>query len=93
MENNMKKKSLYSRREFFKRSFAKTLPIVSILAITSIPSISYGYITDCTDGSCQGSCSGNCYGNCSGSCKDSCEGCSGTCKGDCAGQCVTQCKY
>lgn len=88
----MKTKTL-NRREFFKKTFKKTLPILSLLAIASIPTMTFGKITACTDGSCEGSCSGSCYGTCSGSCNNTCEGCSGTCKGDCAGQCITQCKY
>lgn len=87
------KKETQNRRQFFKNSFQKTLPIISLLVMASIPSIVHGNVTDCTDGSCEGSCSGSCRGTCNGSCIGSCEGCSGTCRGDCAGQCVTLCKY
>lgn len=86
-------KNHQNRRDFFKTSFQKTLPIISLLAIVNIPSVVHGNVTACTDGSCEGSCSGSCRGTCSGSCTGSCDGCSGTCKGDCAGQCVTICKY
>lgn len=88
----MNRKS-HSRREFFKTSFQKTLPIISLLAIVGLPSIAHSRITNCTDGSCENSCSGSCKGTCSGGCSNECDGCSGTCKGDCAGQCATLCKY
>jgi len=89
----MKTTLKYSRRAFFRNAFGSTLPIIGILALSTIPIHAKPLPTNCTDGSCQGSCSGSCYGSCNGSCSDSCSGCKGSCSGTCSGQCVNQCKY
>ena len=74
------------RRDFFKKTFQKALPIMSaaVLMVVNSPS---AHAADCR-GSCYGSCSGDCAGYCSGSCSGSCQQtCYNTCKSSCNGTC------
>lgn len=78
--------SKFNRRDFFKKSFKRALPMIGVLITPTLPlfaseSNSGDY---CTGSSCTGLCLGSCTGNCKGECK-------GGCKGDCTGACSVQC--
>lgn len=100
MKKENKKEEIQSRREFFKVSAKKLLPIVGVIALSSMPFTSKATSLDST--SCDGSCVGYCYGacgtacstSCVRSCKDYCDGsCKGTCLRTCAGGCSGNSKY
>lgn len=75
-----KDEELQSRREFFKKTAQKALPIIAISVFGSAL-LSSCDKDDEPDGGCKG-CSGGCEASCSGSCDDDCSGgCSGLCEG------------
>lgn len=95
MEN--KKNELQSRRDFFKKSLQKALPILGAIAMLAIPfqktnaavneCYCYGCVGGCQDG-CMSTCLGECYTGCYTSCNVTCKGtCIGTCSGTCSGSC------
>lgn len=79
-----KDEELQSRREFFKKTAQKALPILGIALFgTSI-------LTSCEkDEPDDGGGSSGCGNSCSGSCDDSC---SGNCESDCAWGCSYDCR-
>lgn len=83
-----KNEEIQNRREFFKESAKKALPIFAIALLgSSLLSCS----KDKDSASSSGSSSG-CGNSCSGSCKSSCSGgCDGGCAGDCDDNCTADC--
>lgn len=77
-----KKEEVQSRREFFKSAAKKALPILGVIALANIPSLSKASNVEM-------GCTGTCYQTCYGSC----EGCQYTCKGSCSRSCRTTCEY
>lgn len=87
MDNN--EKNIQSRREFFKNSLKKTLPIIAGVTLMTQP---LQLIAHDAPTACEGSCSGSCQGDCIGSCKGDCSGsCGKNCGNNCAGTCDTTC--
>lgn len=84
MEKN-KDEELQSRREFFKKTAKKALPILGIALFG--PSLLTSCDKDEPDGGGGGS--DGCRNSCSGSCDDSC---SGNCESDCAWGCSYDCR-
>lgn len=87
----MDSKELQSRREFFKSTAKKVLPIVGAIAISQIPLPSQAHEgnvqKDCSSG-CSGGCYTGCYYSCQGTCEGGCQNsCDGSCTGDCSGSC------
>ncbi len=96
----MNKDDLQSRREFFKSTAKKALPVLGAIALSQVPFVSdaheshgemgcfSGCSGGCSDGcytGCQTSCDGDCYGGCRSTCSGSCDGyCAGSCSGTCA---------
>ena len=82
-------KKIVSRREFFKKTLSKTLPIISLTVMAGLPMKLYAEnITECRGcaskctGDCASSCRGTCYGHCDTTCKGSCIS---SCRGYCTG--------
>ena len=84
----------FSRRDFFRKSVKKTLPIITILSLPSIgifksnamsmscngcSTTCSGECTDTCKGTCYGRCQNSCYTYCTSSCTDSCKGSSAQC--------------
>lgn len=90
----MMKKDILSRREFFKSSFEKVLPILAATALLSNPLfLSAHHMSNACEGSCSGTCAGTCEGLCAKGCTAACAGnCEGTCKESCSGACEGTCK-
>lgn len=76
---------LQSRRQFFKKTAEKALPILGIALFGS------ALLTSCEkdEPSSGGGSSSGCGNSCSGSCDDSC---SGNCESDCAWGCSYDCR-
>lgn len=76
-----------SRREFFKESAKKALPIIGAIAVASlsIPVSAKQSIMVVCEG-CNNSCKGTCKGKCEGGCAENhCKsGCIGSCFGSCS---------
>ena len=92
MEEQIKTDDLQSRRDFFKKTVSKVLPILGAVVLgqtimTSCDPIGGGSTSDsCTGSSCKGSCDGSCSGGCDDSCIDYCSrNCSHTCTTTCYG--------
>ena len=98
MKNNQQTEELQSRREFFKVSTKKVLPILGAITLINLPIVakaaqkepmgcktSYYDVGDCSH------CSA-CYCTCEGSCSGKCTSCSGNCYGDCEGNCKGDCQ-
>lgn len=88
--------NLQTRREFFKRTTKRLLPILglAILSQTPITVLSNDSLFEmgCKTG-CQGGCRTLCEEGCSHSCNGGCkESCSRTCADDCGGHCNDTCK-
>ena len=92
------------RRNFFKQSAKKALPLLAMVAFAGISKVSaqttpMGCTGSCTgtcSNSCSGSCTGSCSGGCDGTCRGYCLGCSGGCSNTCSNTCVggsAQCSY
>lgn len=90
---------LQNRREFFKNTAKKALPIFGTIALASAPILSqaakkepmgckssYSDVGDCSH------CSA-CYCTCYSSCSGRCTSCSGNCYGDCEGNCEGDCLH
>lgn len=108
MKTQIDNKEIQNRREFFKESAKKALPILGALVLMANPFIAHtikGAPTDCNNSSCSGTCrttcetmcgktcTGHCRSGCDNSCAGSCkEGCAVGCKGGCHGTCFTSCK-
>ena len=87
------KKDIISRRDFFKKSTSKILPVVAAITLPSV-------LTSCeideepfdipSSGcdTCKGTCGGQCSTGCSGTCE---YGCTGNCKGACGSSCRYVC--
>lgn len=93
MNKKEKNEELQSRRGFFKKAAKGALPILGLIALTSMPlNASAGTHESHREKACFSSCSGSCDGckGCSGACKDDCEncckGCENSCKGVCGGR-------
>lgn len=90
-------KNILSRREFFRDSFKKVIPILAATALLSKPlllsaSNEYSACNGSCTGTCAGTCEGLCAKGCTAACRGNCEGsCEGTCKGTCQGGCYTTC--
>ena len=91
MNEKKQDEELQSRREFFKETSKKVLPLIALVTVgstflsacekESTASTNRGRSSGCNDG-CSRSCSGSCDDSCSGSCETSCaRGCSYNCKG------------
>ena len=103
MEN--KKEEIINRRDFFKKSVQKTLPILGMVVLgsnvltscmkTKTEPINDGSSSGCSG--CQGTCKGSSTGSgssnsCAGTCKGSCKGCTGGCESSCKNTCKNTCK-
>ena len=87
MDNN----ELQSRRDFFKCSAKKVLPVVGVIAVSQLPILSHAHEANAEMG-CYNGCSGSCYGDCRGSCSTNCDrSCTGSCKGGCQQSCDGHC--
>ena len=73
------KKKIQKRREFFKITAQKALPIIGLLSIAKIPL--FGQILN--DGALD--CNGSCYQTCAGTARGMCDTCSHQCIGGCEG--------
>lgn len=97
MEEKKQNEELQSRREFFKESSKKVLPILAIAAFGSSlltacekePYSSGNNNSGNNSGGCKG-CSGSCSGSCSGGCDG---GCSGGCDDNCTHACFNSCDH
>ena len=92
MERNDK---LQSRRDFFKKALSSALPILGIVMMAQVPTITKAVQTTgcngcqdyCVQG-CRTGCGGRCSDHCALSCSESCRGyCTGGCKNGCGNQC------
>jgi len=95
MKEKKQNEELQSRREFFKKSAKKALPILGAIMLAGMPNVaeatgSYGSKSGCTQcsGTCTVKCGGSCYGGCTGTCTVTCGNscvhyCTGTCKVTC----------
>lgn len=78
-----------SRRDFFRKSASKMLPVMAIAAFSTmgIERLQAKVISDCRgcsgncSGDCSGYCTGSCYGGCDGGCRAGCSSCKGYCTG------------
>lgn len=90
----MKDKEKQTRRDFFRITFEKTLPLLGANAITSLsmPAFARQNVLSGCEG-CNNSCKGKCEGGCAeNGCKGGCRGsCSGTCAGTCKEMCAVGC--
>lgn len=77
-----KKEDLLSRREFFKKTARKTLPIMAVAAFGT------SFLASCDFDEPDGGGSSSSGSGCSGSCKGKCDS---TCKYKCTGGCKTGC--
>ena len=83
---------LYSRRDFFRKSANRVLPVLLLASIPAIDVVAKAAPQDC-EGSCKGDCRGTCRGTCRGLCAVGCGGaCSGTCKYTCNKYCEATAK-
>ncbi|MDR0799391.1 MAG: hypothetical protein LBN18_06505, partial [Dysgonamonadaceae bacterium] len=84
-ENGKNKSRRHSFKErIFQECSKKTLPILGMMALVNMPTITKAaetMVTSCQFG-CQNSCSGSCGGACSYNCQNTC---SGTCQNRCSG--------
>ena len=95
MEKENKKEEIQSRREFFKASAKKVLPVLGAMLLLNAPIMAHPKtgVSDC-NGSCYTGCYSTCYRTCQNSCQGRCEGtCRETCKGGCHETCSYHCKY
>lgn len=90
----MKEKNLdlQSRREFFKKTVKKTLPVIGAIVLTSSPILAHAEQRGVPDCYCNGNCRQTCENKCIG-CEGSCEGgCDTTCRGYCDTGCYQSCE-
>lgn len=90
------KKDIISRRDFFKKSTSKILPVVAAITLPSV-------LTSCEideepfdipSSGCKNGCSGKCSAYCGGTCQTNCSGsCKNGCTGNCKGACGSSCRY
>ena len=87
----MKNIDKQTRRDFFKNTFEKALPLLGVIAFASLskPSFARQNVLIGCDG-CNNSCKGTCTGKCEGGCAEN--GCKGNCSGTCANTCAHTCK-
>ncbi|MBQ7711252.1 MAG: Cys-Xaa-Xaa-Xaa repeat radical SAM target protein [Bacteroidales bacterium] len=90
MKEKKQNEELQSRREFFKESAKKALPIIGAIALANSPIFAQP-VTGIPMGCMDNTCSGGCKGTCDSTCKGGCTGCDGTCKGGCDGSCKGNC--
>lgn len=103
MKKSNKMNDLKTRREFFKETAKRALPIIGAIALFSNPVIAKAVETDVLDcnnctNTCRGGCNNGCYKSCKSNCALNCEGsshsvgygCDG-CKGHCMGGCTKSC--
>lgn len=75
-----------SRREFFRNSLQKVMPIMAVAVLSSANIMPALATTDCRG--CADNCSGDCSGGCTGTCYYSCgNGCGGACASSCQSTC------
>lgn len=100
MEND-----LFSRRQFFKKSLKKILPVIGgvVLGALHLEKAEGKTPTNCIYGcayacmtSCSGACDFTCLGDCHAGCKTSCylgckTMCTETCRGGCKNGCADTC--
>lgn len=81
-----------NRREFFKQTTKKVMPLFGLLAFPSVCNIVRAKGINC-DNSCSHTCSNSCKSRCQYSCfEDPCGGtCAATCKGTCRNRCFDGC--
>lgn len=96
-------KKIQTRREFFKKTAKKTLPIVAAIALSGMPGIvkaTEKAPTGCNSYDCQNGCRFACTRVCNSSCKGSCQndcysscyrGCNNTCENRCDNSCQGYC--
>ena len=91
MNEKNKNQEIHSRREFFKNATKKVLPIIGIILLGNIPTITKANTPmDCED-SCTTFCN-YCKNNCEGSCDGKCDTtCYTTCERDCRDGCYKTC--
>lgn len=95
MHNNKKNEELQTRREFFKKTAKRVLPVLGAALLAGSPILSKA--ADATEKAtgCYG-CEGGCW-SCTGTCNGMCKGCSGSCSGtclsSCRGNCYQSCTY
>ena len=68
--------TLHSRREFFRVTAKKVLPVIGLLSIAKAPLFGQIYTLDCN---------GSCYQTCAGTARGMCDTCSHLCLGGCQG--------
>jgi CXXX repeat radical SAM target protein len=94
MKEKNKTEEILSRREFFKNTAKKALPILAGIALVSAPSLitTEAKASDCRGSSCTGACKNTCTGGCDGGCGTTCSGkCLGKCDGVCKDSCYNNC--
>ena len=93
MDKSKKDEELQSRREFFKNAAKGALPILGLIALSSVPMLSSAVEESpmgCRYG-CAGACVSTCSGSCMGTCRGTCDSCTGSCKGTCNSACTGSC--
>lgn len=88
LKENNQEESAISRREFFKKTARKVLPMVGLVIASSIPFSSSAF--DTSPQYCNGNCTGLCT-SCTGGCKGACKGCQGSCENGCQTTCGNGC--
>lgn len=88
-------KDILSRREFFKSSAKKVIPIFGVVALGGLPFLSScekDPITNpssCSD--CSAICASSCQDSCTGNLTSSCSECATTCSSSCSTSCTSTC--
>lgn len=99
MKTNKKNGELQTRREFFKNAVKKTLPVIGVMALASIPETIKAACSapmGCNS-TCQLACAADCRSGCRGKCADHCQkscstsSCTGSCRGGCENSCQRSC--
>ena len=91
------KDDIFSRRDFFKKSAKKILPIFGGVILSALPlqKIDAKKVLGCDNNchaACQNSCEGECVTSCFYLCMGGCKGCRNACNVGCAIGCTTGCK-
>lgn len=89
----MNNKSLQSRRDFFRNTSKKLLPILGIIALSILPQKAKSAPQFGCGWSCLYSCAGQCINSCYMSCMSQCAMmCGNSCRGGCNDLCATNCQ-
>lgn len=87
------KRNLISRRDFFRNSSGKVLPILVMLISKPLFALTSEVIHFSCEGNCEAMCKSSCANECSHGCTDMCTNtCIGKCSSVCAYTCTHGCK-